>query len=179
MKVSLAFAAAAASVALVASSASAAVVFDPATGEGFVGKGDVQDAFGWNNKQLQDNADAVQFSVSSTVVTEVTWVCTNSNNEQTQDRERTTTTSVEGLVESVARERKQVTGFNLAGYEGDLEESSSTEGPAVNSCPSGPWTLTTPAGDPEVVESSGGGMSVSIDGETWIPLEVPEEEVAE
>jgi opacity protein-like surface antigen len=171
MKVSLAFAAAAASAALIASSASAAVVFDPETGDGFVGKGDVQEAFGWNNKQLQDNADAVQFKVESTVVTEVSWVCTNSNNEQAQPRARTTTTSVEGLVESVARERKQVTGFNLTGYEGEAEESSSTDGPALNSCPGGPWTLTTPAGDPELVESSGGGMQVSTDGVNWIPLE--------
>src|SRR3990170_2451923 len=28
----------------------AAVIFDPVTGEGFVGKGDVQLVFGWNNK---------------------------------------------------------------------------------------------------------------------------------
>src|SRR5918996_4693526 len=34
----------------------ALVTFDPSTGTGFVGKGDVQTAFGWNNKQLQNNA---------------------------------------------------------------------------------------------------------------------------
>ena len=39
--------------------ASASVTFNPATGTGFVGKGDVQLAYGWNNKQLQDNAVAL------------------------------------------------------------------------------------------------------------------------
>lgn len=33
-------------------SALATVTFDPGTGTGFVGKGDVQNAFGWNNAQL-------------------------------------------------------------------------------------------------------------------------------
>jgi Spy/CpxP family protein refolding chaperone len=31
----------------------AAVTFNPSTGIGFVGKGDVQNAFGWNNADLQ------------------------------------------------------------------------------------------------------------------------------
>jgi hypothetical protein len=57
----------------------AAVTIDLLTGEGFVGKGDVQLAFNWNNKQLQDNADGVSFSVESTVATEVSWTCTNTN----------------------------------------------------------------------------------------------------
>lgn len=33
--------------------ATATVTFDPTTGKGFVGKGDLQTAFGWNNNQLQ------------------------------------------------------------------------------------------------------------------------------
>ena len=44
--------------------ASAAVTFDSDTGVGFVGKGDVQLAFGWNNTQLQKNAPGVAFSSS-------------------------------------------------------------------------------------------------------------------
>jgi hypothetical protein len=136
--------------------AMAAVTFDPVTGTGFVGKGDVQLALGWNNRQLQDNADNLQFEVISEVVTEVSWTCTNTNNENVQDRERTTTTSVEGVLNSVARERNQITGFNLTGYDGVAAVSGTTEGPALNSCPSGPWTLTTPAGDPEVVSSTSG-----------------------
>jgi hypothetical protein len=139
---------------LIASSAFAAVTFDPATGTGFVGKGDVQQALGLNNNQLQAQAGSLQFASESTVVTERTWVCTNTNNENTQERARETTTTIQGVLSAIARERNQITGFNLTGYSGSPTESSSTDGPPVNSCPSGPWTLTTPAGDPEVVSSS-------------------------
>jgi hypothetical protein len=140
--------------ALSAVAAYAAVTFDPATGTGFVGKGDVQLALGLNNAQLQAQAGSLQFASVSTVVTEVSWICTNDRNEQTQERERTTTTSIQGVLSSVARERNQITGFFLTGYNGVPTSSSTTEGPGVNTCPSGPWTLTTPAGDPEVVSSS-------------------------
>jgi hypothetical protein len=148
----------------------AAVTFDAATGEGFVGKGDVQNVFGWNNRQLQNNAASVQFRAESEVVTEHSWTCTNQNNQNTQERERTTTTTIQGVVSSIARERNQVTGFILEGYEGDPTESSTSEGPRLNSCPSGPWALTTPAGDGEVV-SSEGGLQVSSDGTNWFDLE--------
>ncbi|MFN3514759.1 MAG: hypothetical protein ACK41C_17070 [Phenylobacterium sp.] len=161
---------AAVSAALISSAALAAVTFDPATGTGFVGKGDVQLVYGWNNKALQDNAGSVQFRANATTVTEVSWICTNSNNEQTQERARTTTTEVQGVVTSVARERNQITGFNLNGYSGTPTQSSETEGPPLNSCPSGPWTLTTPAGAPEVVGGGADGLEVSTDGTTWYPV---------
>jgi hypothetical protein len=147
----------------------AAVTFDPATGTGFVGKGDVQLIYGWNNKQLQDNANLVQFQAESTTVSEVSWICTNDNNENTQERARTTTTSTQGVVSKVDRVRNQITGFNLTGYSGTPTQSSTTEGPPVNSCPSGPWTLTTPAGDPEVISSTS-TLQVSTDGTTWFNL---------
>jgi ABC-type antimicrobial peptide transport system permease subunit len=47
-----------------APSASATVTFDPEAGTGFVGKGDVQDLFGWNNEALQGNASSVSFFVT-------------------------------------------------------------------------------------------------------------------
>ncbi len=119
-----------------------------ADGTGFVGKGEVQTALGYNNKQLQNNADSLEFT--SVVVTERSWTCTNTSNDKTQERERTTTTT--GVVSSVAREKNQITGFNLLGFDEESERST-TEGNQLNSCPSGPWTLTSPAGDPEVVSS--------------------------
>jgi hypothetical protein len=155
---------------LAASAVSAAVTFDAETGTGFVGKGDVQLVYGWNNKALQDNADDVQFRASSEEVTEVSWICTNSNNQNTQERERTTTTTIAGVVTSVARERNQITGFILNGYVGTPTTLSTTEGNQLNSCPSGPWTLTTPAGDPEFVSSTG-GLQVSSNGTDWFDLE--------
>jgi hypothetical protein len=148
--------------------AAAAVTFDATTGTGFVGKGDVQLVFGWNNKALQDSAASVQFRANSVTVTEVSWICTNSNNENTQERERTTTTSLAGVVSSIARERNQITGFNLTGYSGTPTSSSTTEGNQLNSCPSGPWSLTTPAGDPEVISSTS-GLEVS-NGGAWFPI---------
>jgi hypothetical protein len=155
---------------LVVSAVSAAVTFDAATGEGFVGKGDVQLVYGWNNKALQDNADLVQFRANSVEVTEVSWICTNENNNNIQERERTTTTTIAGVLSSTARERNQITGFLLMGYSGTPTQSSEADGPALNSCPSGPWTLTTPAGDPEFVSSTG-GLQVSINGTDWIDLD--------
>lgn len=88
------------------------------------------------------------------MVTEVSWVCTNERNENIQERERTTTTSITGVLSAAARERNQITGFNLTGYSGTPTENSSTEGNPLNSCPSGPWTLTAPVGDPEVVSET-------------------------
>jgi hypothetical protein len=139
----------------ITSSAIAAVTIDD-DGKGFVGKGDVQLAFEWNNAQLQANAESLEFSVSA--VSEVSWTCTNASNDNVQVRERTTTTA--GLVSSVARRQNQTTGFNLTGFaEG---ATTSSEGPPLNSCPSGPWSLTIPAGDPVLVE--GGGLVVCLNG---------------
>jgi hypothetical protein len=136
----------------------AAVTFDPATGTGFAGKGDVQLALGLNNAQLQAQAASLAFTYDGTTVTEVTWECTNASNEKVQERERTTTTSTQGVVSAVARVKNQITGFNLSGYSGSSSSTSSSEGPAINSCPNtaGSWSLTSPAGDPVVVSETGG-----------------------
>lgn len=122
-------------------------------GHGFVGKGDVQYTFGLNNKQLQDVANTVQFQHIASTVTEASWICTNSNNQNTQERERTTTTETTGVLTSVARDnKKQVTGFMMNGFAAGSVSSSSTEGPALNSCPTN-WVLT-PAGAPETISDS-------------------------
>ncbi|MDP8932475.1 MAG: hypothetical protein M3O70_28985 [Actinomycetota bacterium] len=174
--------------AILAGTALATVTFNPATGEGFVGKGDVQYTFGWNNKQLQDNLKDVKFTyvATETKVTEQSWECTNTKNEKIQERERTTTEtkSVNGVVSAVARERNQITGVNLTGYSSKAETSTSTtEGPKVNSCPdaSGNWTLTSPAGDPVLVsETSQGGLYVShpsVNGGNPVPLQEKPEPV--
>jgi hypothetical protein len=152
-----------------ATPATAAVTFDPATGVGFVGKGDVQLAFGWNNSQLQTRAPGVSFAAESETVSEVSWVCTNTRNENTQERERTTTTSTTGVVSAVTRDgKKQVTGFNLQGYTGEPESTSTTEGNPLNSCPTN-WTLTTPAGDPVIVSSTS-VLTVSYSGGAPVTL---------
>ena len=135
--------------------------FNPATGTGFAAKGDVQRVLGLNNAGYQSTS--YTFSYMGEVVTEVTWECTNDNNEKVQERARTTTSSVSGVVAALARVKNQITGHNLTGYSGTVSNSLQTEGPAVNSCPGGdnpnsgsPWYLSTPAGEPEVISSTGG-----------------------
>ncbi|MDZ4275871.1 MAG: hypothetical protein U0995_07525 [Erythrobacter sp.] len=140
---------AATAAAMIATAAHAEVIFDAETGTGFVGKGDVQLALGLNNKGLQDGTFA--FAAVTETVTEVSWTCTNSNNENTQERARATTSSIQGVVSATARFRNQITGFTLNGYDGSETSTTSTEGNPLNSCPSGPWSLTTAAGEPEVV----------------------------
>lgn len=143
-------------------SAMAAVTFDPATGTGFVGKGDVQQVYGWNNKALQDNAGSVQFR-AFTVETS-TWLCRHTDNPNAADQERSTTTTTEGVVSSIARERNQITGFNLTGYDGD--PTVDTDG-ALNSCPNPNRDYVEGSTETEI---TGGGVQVSIDGTDWITL---------
>jgi hypothetical protein len=141
----------------------AAVTFDPETGEGFVGKGDVQEVFGWNNKGLQDNAKDVQFRVSSG--TESSWECYNSNNEKTQVRSQSVT--FEGVFDSESRTHKQVDGFNLLGYDGN--PTTITDGPPFESCPANPSTWSLVEGSTQTTQTPG-GLQVSIDGIEWYDL---------
>jgi hypothetical protein len=72
----------------------AAVTFDPDTGKGFVGKGDVQNAFGWNDKALSTNVGGVSFSYSTTQTHQ--WDCV------TGDRGVVTVQSTETTVHDVS-----------------------------------------------------------------------------
>lgn len=150
-----------------------AVTFEVATGEGFVGKGNVQATYGWNNALLQtcapiDEPNCVEFRAQTE--TETTWQCRNSNNQNIQERTRITTVS--GVFDDTSREprnQNQVTGFILVGYNGDA--TSEAEGPPLESCPSGPWSLV--AGSTVTVQLGLTGMAVRdlrISPETWVPL---------
>lgn len=97
----------------------AAVAFDASTGAGFVGKGDIQNKYGWNNKQLNDNAASIGFRMSVGSVVSTTWTCDKDTGPQTQERNNTTTISSQGVVSHIARDNKrQITGFILTGYDG-------------------------------------------------------------
>jgi hypothetical protein len=173
-KIKLSFALTIIAALAMAATATAAVTFDKDTGAGFVGKGDVQLVYGWGNAALQTNAASVQFRYVSTDVTEVTWECTNIRNETIQYRERTTTTDTQSVVDNIARERNQITGFNLTGYNGTPTQTSSSDGPALNSCPAtaSGWYLSSPAEDPVLI-SSDSHVQVSTDGSTWSNLNWP------
>jgi len=129
--------------ALLAVTAFASVTFDPTTGAGFVGKGDVQLVLGMNNAQVQNTPVSFTYSSSSTTVTSYTWTCDRDAGPQTQERANVTTAtnSTQGIVSSVARVRNQITGFNLLGWNGAPTITSTTEheGPQIGSCPTN-WT---------------------------------------
>jgi hypothetical protein len=123
-----------------------------ATGFGFCGKGDVQKALGWNNKQLQTNANSLVFTYQD----QVTWAipCKKDNAHDTMfktfDRKR----AINATVAYDPRVKTQVTGFNLNGWSGEPEISGG--GPVE--CPGG-WDSD---GEPYPVEgSSEGGLYVN------------------
>lgn len=108
---------------IMASSAFAAVTFDPVDGTGFVGKGDVQTALGWNNAELQKNAENLKFTYETQTVYEVTVTWTTGDGtkgEKTHTVEHKRTYSVNDIVDYGARIKNQVTGFNLLGFNSDL-----------------------------------------------------------
>ena len=102
----------------------ASVTFDPATGTGFVGKGDVQLAYGWNNAQLQANATSVTFTYVTTDTYEVVnaWATGNADNPVSLNshiQTVTTTVGVNAVVDNDPRQmkgQKQFTGFILKGF---------------------------------------------------------------
>jgi hypothetical protein len=150
----------------------AAVTFDADTGEGFVGKGDVQLIYGWNNKLSQDNALLVQFRYESTE--SVTWLCIDDPDQQGQpvSNTRTITTGIAGELNGEPRSGpQQFTGFNLLGWEGTPVVTEDEDAPELHSCSaSRVWDSSTP----DVVVSLGGGLQVSIDGTNWYSLPLPE-----
>jgi hypothetical protein len=141
---------------LLVSSVGAAVTFDPATGTGFVGKGDVQTALILNNAQMQNTA--VVFTYNATSVSEATWTCDRDAGPQTQERANITTTTTQAVASSIARVKNQITGYNLTGYSSDPIVSEEVEGPAVGSCPTGWTAIDLVVGDPV---PTGGGLYVN------------------
>jgi hypothetical protein len=127
--------------AFAATAALASVTFYPATGTGFVGKGDVQSAFGWNNAALQANVSGISFTYES----DVTWhaSCYFVTGEGTRGEKEHfvphhKSTSVAGTVQWSARVHHQVDGINLTGFTGDTVESGGEVPVAGAPCPGNP-----------------------------------------
>jgi hypothetical protein len=108
-------------------------------GVGFVGKGEVQLALNLNNAGLQRIAEDVKFEISSVTESSTTWTCDRDAGPQTQERANTTTTTTSGVITSVARDKRQVTGFILSGLEAGASVSIKSVGNTIGTCPSG-WT---------------------------------------
>ncbi len=148
-----------AAIATLSTAAFAAVTFDAATGTGFVGKGDIQLGFGWNDAALQRNASGVTFSYDADE--EYKYDCTFTvevgkdkvREPRTQNRGKST--SVFGTVTYEARKNGQgkVTGFNLNGF-----GATTVDGEAPvdgGSCPGGPFSDGV-ISNVELLSSTGG-----------------------
>jgi hypothetical protein len=162
--------AAGAALAVISTAAMASVSFDYSTGTGFVGKGDVQLAFGWNNKAAQDNAKNVTFAVDAQDTYDVTceWeTVTGGPHSQTIFHDVTIPrhVKVNASVSYDARLKNQYTGYILNGY-----GTSTTVGsvPVVGaSCPMAHATAVIT--EVALTSSNGGGLSVTWNG-TTVPL---------
>lgn len=146
------------------------VTFDTSTGTGFVGKGDVQLAFGWNNAQLQNNASGLSFlyESSETYSAVCTWITgEGTRGERTHSVTHSRDVSVSDQIKYDARTHRQVDGFILTGF-GTVSESG--EVPVVGGpCPGnngtdGTWSSV------ELISSSTGGLYVRY-GTTTVPLQ--------
>ena len=130
-------------------------------GTGFVGKGDVQAVFDWNNAQLQENAIQVRFRLGES--TTYHWICLNPQGKETGASDQQTTVDSEVAVDARKNKQGQVTGFYLNGF-GDTEQSE------IGACSTN-WTLK-PDSLTSVASGEGSEMlQVSVNGDDWFDLE--------
>lgn len=141
----------------------ASVTFDATTGLGFVGKGDVQNAFGWNNAALQSNAAGVSFTYDAVDIYEVTVEWTTGEGKKGQKTHVITVERqvvVSANILSNARTHKQIDGFRLTGI-GTLVTSGNVPVVGANFNDGNdvkPITAVT------LLSSTGGALSVNYGG---------------
>jgi hypothetical protein len=144
----------------------AAVTFDPNTGTGFVGKGDVQTAFGWNNAQLQANGAGISFTYNATETYQA--VCTfvtgeGTRGEKTHNAAIPRHSSVNSAIQYKTRTHNQIDGFILTGF--GITTTDGTVPVVGNACVAnsdgvnhnGTWSSVT-------LISSSGGLFVNYGG---------------
>lgn len=167
----------AAAFSLVAAPASAEVSID-SEGFGFVGKGDVQDAFGWNDHDLQANADHLMFRWAA--VETASWICRKVHKNNVTDVARSLAAGVMGDLAYSARQNKQghVTGFWMEGFVGEATAFASQGDYALWSCPGDPGQAKSGFVIVEGSQSStsnDAGLEVSADGgATWVAVQSDE-----
>lgn len=105
-----------AAAALISTAAGATVTGDAASGW-FVGKGDVQNAFGWNNTTLQQEWAAGEISFHYTSQADYDVSCewdTGVNKITHHVVESTISRGLNASIAAEGRQKNQITGFNLA-----------------------------------------------------------------
>jgi hypothetical protein len=133
-------------------------------GEGFIGKGAVQQAFDWNNTDLQANAPKVRFRFASPET--VAWSCertTRSGKELMKAYEGTQELAAEILADARRNRAGQVTGFILKGTVGAADYTT------IGRCPTG-WSLSESLISYEGVDEP--GVQISVDDGRWIDLQM-------
>lgn len=101
-----------------AGAAAAGITFNPLFGTGFVGKGDVQTALGWNNPTLRSEVAEGNVEFEFGQYQNYQWACKTNT-----DLTLTVTGEAHGVVGAIpaydSRKNSQdfITGFNLTGYE--------------------------------------------------------------
>jgi hypothetical protein len=143
-------------------------IVDNGDGSYFVGKGDVQTFFGWNNQTLQRNAAWVDFQFSLSQTT--TWTCTKTwttgpegnETEHVVVQNRHNSTSTQGLFTTLGRNISEGlngpnTGFKL---NPDGTPTVEEDGPPVGSCPAEPSGFVYD--ENAETTSSGGGLQVIL-----------------
>lgn len=165
----------AAALAAVSTAALATITFDASTGTGFVGKGDVQFTYGWNNKTLQDKAAGVTFSYLSEETFDVTCEWDTGREGTPGFKHHSVTTpkkrGINAVINGDPRQVKgqtQFTGFILSGF----GEVSYTGGPTAlptvgAACPNGGDGLITAVVS---LGESAGALYVSDAGATPVLL---------
>jgi hypothetical protein len=155
----------------------ASIVIDE-DGIGFVGKGDVQDAFGWNNHMLQANAAAVEFRFAEerTVSYGCEWWTGPAHNQQYHSTTHTVTQDIAASVAFDARKNRQgqITGFNLNGFMG--EEQSDYAEPDCGGHGAGKTLIE---GSITIEDGDGALLQVKLineDDESWRDLLLPEDD---
>jgi hypothetical protein len=142
-----------------------AATFDTDTGLGFVGKGEVQTPFEWNNAALQANAEDVQFSYGT--ITTRAQECRDNVAENPGPpvwvyETSTATRSVGRVVDVDTRTNKKaaVTGFWLTGFVGGVV----TTGSLVPECPAGytPHGAVTVVRESQSLIASHGSMTTEL-----------------
>jgi hypothetical protein len=99
--------------ALAIPTAAIASVAVDASGNGSVGKGDVQTVLGWNNAAFDANAGSVEFTQKSVFSAHYALVCNGT--EYVDDTTATTTKPVTATAIKNAGNGRQITGWNLTG----------------------------------------------------------------
>lgn len=122
---------------ILAGAASASAYTMDSSGVGWVGKGEVQSAYGWNNQGMQDNVGGVTFVYDATATYDVT--CEFDNPSGHHVISQTKSTTVNSTVSSEARTNSKgkagpMTGWYLTGF--GTTTTHGQDAPAVgDGCP--------------------------------------------